>query len=96
MKTLFLAMMLLGLAGVAAAQTAPAKKAPTGPTKVAGAPIKTPSGLEYWDIKVGTGAVAQTGHEVKVDYTAGSRMEKSSIARWARVVRSNSCSAPVR
>ena len=59
---------LLALAVVAVAQTA-AKPAAGGPTKVTGAPIKTASGLEYWDIKVGTGAVAQTGHQVKVDYT---------------------------
>jgi FKBP-type peptidyl-prolyl cis-trans isomerase len=72
MKNLFFAAMLLGLASIAAAQTAPAKKAPaapSGPTKVTGEPTKTASGLEYWDIKVGTGAVAQSGHEVKVDYT---------------------------
>src|ERR1019366_8984489 len=72
MKNLVLAIMLLGLAGIAAAQTAPAKKAPAapaGPTKVTGEPTKTASGLEYWDIKVGTGAVAQTGQHVKVDYT---------------------------
>src|ERR1019366_1255171 len=72
MKNLFLAIMLLGLVGVGMAQTAPAKKAPAvphGPTKVTGEPIKTASGLEYWDIKVGTGAVAQSGQKVKVDYT---------------------------
>ena len=70
MKTLILAITLLALAGLAIAQTAPAKKAaakPTtsGPTKVTGAPTKTASGLEYW----GTGAVAQSGKHVKVDYT---------------------------
>ena len=69
MKTIALMIMLLGLALFAVAQTAPAKKAAGGPTKVTGAPTKTPSGLEYWDIKVGTGAVAQSGHDVKVDYT---------------------------
>ncbi len=72
MKTLFLGIMLLGLVGIAAAQTAPAKRAPAvpnGPTKVTGESVKTPSGLEYWDIKVGTGAVAQSGHQVTVDYT---------------------------
>ena len=74
MKTLILAITLLALAGLAIAQTAPAKKAaakPTtsGPTKVTGTPTKTASGLEYWDIKVGTGAVAQSGKHVKVDYT---------------------------
>jgi FKBP-type peptidyl-prolyl cis-trans isomerase len=40
-----------------------------GPTKVTGAPTKTADGLEYWDIKVGTGAVAQAGQTVKVNYT---------------------------
>src|SRR6202166_4907109 len=62
------------LAGLAIAQTAAKKKAPakptaSGPTKVTGEPTKTPSGLEYWDIKIGTGPVAQTGQQVKVDYT---------------------------
>jgi len=73
MKSLLLAIILLALAGVTMAQdAAPAKKAPVkpnGPTKVTGEPTKTASGLEYWDIKVGTGAVAQSGHHVKVDYT---------------------------
>jgi FKBP-type peptidyl-prolyl cis-trans isomerase len=73
MKTIIiLALTLLVLAALAIAQTAPAKKAPArpiGPTKVTGEPTKTASGLEYWDIKVGTGAVAQTGLHVKVDYT---------------------------
>ena len=53
----------------AAAHKAAAKPAASGPTKVTGAPTKTASGLEYWDIKVGTGAVAQSGKHVKVDYT---------------------------
>jgi FKBP-type peptidyl-prolyl cis-trans isomerase len=73
-KTLILAITLLALTIMSATQTAPAKKAPatpapSGPTKVAGEPTKTASGLEYWDIKVGTGAIAQSGHQVKVDYT---------------------------
>ena len=77
MRTLiFVLVMALALSGLAVAQTAPAKKAPvrhtataSGPTKVTGEPTKTASGLEYWDIKVGTGAVAQIGQHVKVDYT---------------------------
>ncbi|MGD0417749.1 MAG: FKBP-type peptidyl-prolyl cis-trans isomerase [Terriglobales bacterium] len=71
MKTLILAITLLALAGLIAAQAAPAQKAAnaSGPTKVTGAPTKTASGLEYWDIKVGIGAVAQSGQHVKVDYT---------------------------
>ena len=65
-----LAISLLAFTSLVMAQTAPAKKASSGgPTKVTGEPTKTASGLEYWDIKVGTGAVAQTGHHVKVDYT---------------------------
>jgi FKBP-type peptidyl-prolyl cis-trans isomerase len=74
MKTFILAITLLALASLAIAQTAPAHKAAakpaaSGPTKVTGEPTKTASGLEYWDIKVGTGAVAQSGQHVKVDYT---------------------------
>ena len=67
MKT-FVAIFVVGMmaiAGWVGAQTAPAKKAPAvpmGPTKVVGEPTKTASGLgEYWDIKVGTGAVAKRG-----------------------------------
>ncbi|MFZ0560265.1 MAG: FKBP-type peptidyl-prolyl cis-trans isomerase [Terriglobales bacterium] len=66
------AIAVLAIVGWVGAQTAPAKKAPavpTGPTKVTGEPTKTASGLEYWDIKVGTGAVAEAGKNVKVDYT---------------------------
>src|SRR5271169_2659578 len=66
MKAIALLITLLGLILSAGGQTT---KTASGPTKVTGASTKTPSGLEYWDIKVGTGAVAQTGHRVKVDYT---------------------------
>jgi FKBP-type peptidyl-prolyl cis-trans isomerase len=59
-KALAFAMAILGLMIYAAAQT---------PTKVTGEPTKTASGLDYWDIKVGTGAEAKPGHKVKVDYT---------------------------
>ena len=70
MKTLILVITLLVLASLVAAQTAPAHKpVVSGPTKVTGEPTKTASGLEYWDIKVGTGATAQTGQHVKVEYT---------------------------
>lgn len=43
--------------------------ASTGPSKVTGNPVKTADGLEYWDIKDGTGAVAQVGQTVTVHYT---------------------------
>ena len=39
------------------------------PTKVTGDGVKTDSGLQYWDITVGTGAVAKDGSHVKVHYT---------------------------
>lgn len=41
----------------------------SGPTKVKGDPTKTADGLEYWDIKVGTGRAAQKGDTVVVNYT---------------------------
>jgi peptidylprolyl isomerase len=70
MKILTLAVTMLALTGLAAAQAASAHKAAaSGPAKVTGEPTKTASGLEYWDIKVGTGAVAETGQHVAVDYT---------------------------
>jgi len=40
-----------------------------GPTHVTGAPVTTASGLQYWNIKLGTGALAIPGKKVKVDYT---------------------------
>ena len=39
------------------------------PTKVTGDAVKTASGLQYWDIKVGTGAEAKPGNKVTVHYT---------------------------
>jgi FKBP-type peptidyl-prolyl cis-trans isomerase len=40
-----------------------------GPSKTTGKGTKTPSGLQYWDLKKGTGAVAKAGGTVKVHYT---------------------------
>lgn len=39
------------------------------PTKVTGKGTTTVSGLQYWDIKVGTGPEAVKGQTVKVHYT---------------------------
>jgi FKBP-type peptidyl-prolyl cis-trans isomerase FkpA len=74
MKTLILALALITISGLSVAQTSAAKKSPTSPAakpwaKVTGEPTKTPSGLEYWDLKEGTGAPAQAGQHVTVDYT---------------------------
>ena len=40
-----------------------------GPTKVTGAGARSVSGLQYWDIKVGTGPEAHNGQNVTVHYT---------------------------
>ncbi|MGC2477495.1 MAG: FKBP-type peptidyl-prolyl cis-trans isomerase [Candidatus Sulfotelmatobacter sp.] len=62
------------LAVTLCAQTTPHRTTPVrpntnAPTKVTGDGVKTDSGLQYWDIKVGTGAVANDGDRVKVHYT---------------------------
>jgi peptidylprolyl isomerase len=41
----------------------------SSPTKVTGKPKTTSSGVEYWDIVVGTGAPAVKGKPVTVHYT---------------------------
>jgi FKBP-type peptidyl-prolyl cis-trans isomerase len=41
-----------------------------GPISVKGEGATTPSGVRYWDIRVGAGPAAQRGHAVKVLYTA--------------------------
>lgn len=42
---------------------------PSSPAKVNGQPTTTSSGLQYWDIVVGTGATAVPGKPVSVHYT---------------------------
>jgi FKBP-type peptidyl-prolyl cis-trans isomerase len=39
------------------------------PSKVTGDGVKTPSGLMYWDVRVGNGEVAKEGSHVRVHYT---------------------------
>jgi len=53
------------------AQTARKSATPNtnAPTKVTGDGVKTPSGLIYWDIRVGNGEVAKEGSHVRVHYT---------------------------
>lgn len=52
-----------------------------GPMKVTGSPTTTASGLQYWDIVVGTGAPAVVGKGVKVHYsgflTTGEKFDSS-------------------
>ena len=85
MNKLLLAIAVLGLTIFAVAQTTKKPSATSAPTKVTGEPTKTPSGLQYWEIKVGTGAVAQNGQSVKVHYTgwltSGKKFDSSVDAR---------------
>ncbi len=62
-----------------------AQAPPSAPTDVKGLKKhSTASGLEYWDIKVGTGAEAKPGDMVKVNYTGwltNGKMFDSSIGK---------------
>ena len=60
---------IVAYAQTTAKKPAAAHPAATRPTKVTGDGVKTPSGLQYWDIKVGTGQEAKNGDPVKVHYT---------------------------
>ena len=62
-----------------AAKKPAARPNPNVPTKVTGAGTTTPSGLQYWDTKAGTGATAAAGQTVKVHYTGWLTDEKESI-----------------
>ena len=59
----------LAIFALAAAALTPKVSADSGPTKVTGDGTKTADGLQYWDIKVGTGPTAEKGQTVKVHYT---------------------------
>jgi peptidylprolyl isomerase len=48
---------------------APGAASPASPTKVNGSPTTAASGLQYWEIVVGTGATAVSGKPVSVHYT---------------------------
>jgi len=67
----FLLPLMLGLSLAQTAKTKTAAPRPNtnAPTKVNGEGVATPSGLKYWDIKVGTGQEAKNGDKVKVHYT---------------------------
>jgi FKBP-type peptidyl-prolyl cis-trans isomerase len=60
---------------------APSASSNSSPMKVSGQPTTTPSGLQYWDIVVGTGATAAPGNSVKVHYsgflTTGAKFDSS-------------------
>jgi FKBP-type peptidyl-prolyl cis-trans isomerase FkpA len=60
---------LSGVLGLASGCGSTNKSATSGPTKVEGPPVTTSSGLQYWDVTVGTGAQAAPGRTVSVHYT---------------------------
>jgi len=74
-ERVFGAIIILVLSTSLSAQTSSHRATPVrvpntnAPTKVTGDGVRTDSGLQYWDIKVGTGAVANDGDRVKVHYT---------------------------
>jgi FKBP-type peptidyl-prolyl cis-trans isomerase FkpA len=74
-KTLAVIVATLAFSGTIFAQTPahkpvhPVRPNTNAPTKVTGDGVKTDSGLQYWDIKVGTGEAAKVGSHVKVHYT---------------------------
>jgi FKBP-type peptidyl-prolyl cis-trans isomerase len=87
MKRLLAGAMIL-IAAVAVAQTAPAKPKvkvvppnTNAPTRVTGDGVKTDSGLQYWEIRVGNGEVAKEGSHVRVHYsgwlTTGKKFDSS-------------------
>jgi FKBP-type peptidyl-prolyl cis-trans isomerase FkpA len=75
MKAWIFCAVALSFSCAVAAQTSNHRTTPVrvpntnAPTKVPGDGVKTESGLQYWDIKVGTGQEAKSGDKVKVHYT---------------------------
>jgi len=63
-SSLIAGFIILGMVTMASGQANNAS-----PTKVTGKPTTTASGLQYWNIVVGTGATAVAGKTVKVHYT---------------------------
>jgi peptidylprolyl isomerase len=70
MLVLAVSVLAIGWAQNGSAQSGESKApAAGGPTKVTGEGTKTSSGLQYWDLKVGTGRTAERSQHVKVHYT---------------------------
>jgi len=69
LKLTFLMAILTLSAAAVWGQSSSKKPDTSAPTKVKGDGTKLPDGLQYWDIKVGTGATAQPHQTVKVHYT---------------------------
>jgi FKBP-type peptidyl-prolyl cis-trans isomerase len=62
----------LAAASLVVAQSANRKSTATdtnAPARVTGPAVKTDSGLQYWDVRVGNGELAKEGSRVRVHYT---------------------------
>ena len=68
-RILLAPILMVAVAAWTQTQTQPHRPVATGPSKVTGDGTKTADGLQYWDIKVGTGATASAGQSVTVHYT---------------------------
>ena len=68
---LLIVLALLVIPAIAQTKTKSTRKAApvSKPTPVTGNPKRTVTGLEYWDIKEGTGAIAEIHNTVGVHYT---------------------------
>ena len=62
-------LVVLGVASGCGNAEKPTTPSTSSPAKVNGQPTTTPSGLQYWEIVVGTGPAAVAGNVVKVHYT---------------------------
>jgi len=67
MKLTYVAVFMLF--GLLASVSGQAQNDNSSPTKVEGKGKSTSSGLQYWDLKEGTGATASAGKTVSVHYT---------------------------
>jgi FKBP-type peptidyl-prolyl cis-trans isomerase len=65
----FLALAATAVFVTAAVAQGSTKPDNSSPTKVTGKGTTTADGLQYWDIKVGTGATATAGQKASVHYT---------------------------
>jgi FKBP-type peptidyl-prolyl cis-trans isomerase len=69
------AIFALGLTAVFVLAQSATRKSTTpntnAPSKVTGDGVKTPSGLIYWELRVGNGEVAKEGSHVRVHIRAG-------------------------
>ncbi|HTZ97344.1 MAG TPA: FKBP-type peptidyl-prolyl cis-trans isomerase [Terriglobales bacterium] len=80
-RSVFLVLLLACTTFFALAQTKPDN---SSPTKVTGKAKTMLGGLEYWDIKEGTGPAAKLGQRVTVQYTGWLTNGKKFDSSWDR------------